>query len=295
MWDDRVDAWNPSIERVRDFRREVHQKRKSSICQAIEKARKHRRIRIAKVRSSLRNWNKGEKKRRRGEGPVLQLNCYDIIRGDPSGTGSGSAFARGGKADDWWWNEEGERYSEGGKESRSDSNCDENSNCRCKPFILRLGPWCHLTSSFRDLRLFLELAPRGFVSFLFPFLRFLISRAAFPCPSPPFLSASTPQPQPSAAQRSAGAHSVLMLSSVTWAQFSAPLTGRAEIGLRTPRTSPRIAFHHLSRRLPGTGYLLAWCSSRPLSGSLSFNRVNTAPFSYSRELNACTGMVKYCC
>lgn len=66
----------------------------------------------------------------------------------------------------------------------------------------------HLTSSFRDLRLFLELAPRGFVSFRlrFPFffLFFFNFRAAFPCLSlrpPPFLTASIPQPRAGAAQR----------------------------------------------------------------------------------------------
>lgn len=32
----------------------------------------------------------------RGEGPAVQLNCYNIIRGNPSGTGS--ALARRGDA-----------------------------------------------------------------------------------------------------------------------------------------------------------------------------------------------------
>lgn len=98
-------------------------------------------------------------------------------------------------------NEEGEKDSERGKESRSDSNCDENSNCRRKPFILRLGPQCHLTSSFRDLRLFLELAPRGFVSLLLPFLSFfhLPSRIPLSASTLPLLS-GRPR-NPSAAKR----------------------------------------------------------------------------------------------
>lgn len=43
--------------------------------------------------ASAREQNEREKKRERtdrgmrNEGPAVQLNCYDIIRGDPSGTG----------------------------------------------------------------------------------------------------------------------------------------------------------------------------------------------------------------
>lgn len=75
-----------------------------------------------------------------------------------------------------------------------------------KPFILRLGSRCHLTSSFRDLRLFLELALRGFVSFYLRFL-FFNSRAVFPSSTlpPPSPLPSSPvdpaQPQRSAAHR----------------------------------------------------------------------------------------------
>lgn len=42
---------------------------------------------------SAREQNEREKKQEktdrgmRNEGPAVQLNCYDIIRGDPSGTG----------------------------------------------------------------------------------------------------------------------------------------------------------------------------------------------------------------
>jgi len=95
VWD-HVDAWNPSIERICDFRREVRQKRKTGIHQVVEKGCKQRRIRTAKTRSTTVE-RRGEQERRRrrwGEGPIVQLNCYDIIRGDPSGIGSGNTLAR---------------------------------------------------------------------------------------------------------------------------------------------------------------------------------------------------------
>lgn len=81
-----------------------------------------------------------------------------------------------------------EKGSEGKrKESGLNANYDENRNCRRKPFIPRLGPRCHLTSSsFRDLRLFLEFAPRGFVSFRLRFLFFsTFEPHSLVSPSPP--------------------------------------------------------------------------------------------------------------
>lgn len=56
--------------------------------------RRGRMIRAEETRlASAREQNEREKKRERtdrgmrNEGPAVQLNCYDIIRGDPSGTG----------------------------------------------------------------------------------------------------------------------------------------------------------------------------------------------------------------
>lgn len=80
-----------------------------------------------------------------------------------------------------------------------------------KPFILRLGSRCHLTSSFRDLRLFLELALRGFVSFYLRFL-FFNSRAVFPSSTLPPLPPPPLPPAPSTPRNPSAAHSSPMLT-----------------------------------------------------------------------------------
>lgn len=133
-----------------------------------------------------------KRKERRGEGPAVQLNCYDIIRGDPSGTGySGSALARGG-----------ERAARGrGMGAARTQNCDESWNCRRKPFILRLRPVVPFDQFIQGFKAFPRARPSWLclVSPLFPF--FSNSRAAFPrLPIPPASLPATTR-NPNAAQR----------------------------------------------------------------------------------------------
>lgn len=139
-------------------------------------------------------------------GRAVQLNCYDIIRGDPSSFGGGGD---GGKdeVEGEGRGREGEGVKEGG---RVRVGLEIGRNCRCNHSFFTV-PWYHLTSSFRDLRLFLELAPwfcfvgrflfHLWIATLIP--RLVLFRYALPAEQ-------------------------LRYPGVTWAQFSAPMTGRAD-------------------------------------------------------------------
>lgn len=176
------------------------------------------------------------------------------------------------------------------------------------------GLRCHLTSSFRDLRLFLELAPWPLLTFhlLFhlsrgePFLRTRFLRALSPFS---LLAPSSPPPSPSSATSSVDprarctARSVLTLS--PWRHVRAIFCA-ADGSCRDQPTNAsnipaRIAFHHLAAAAAAAAAssrngipsgLMFFSSAAAGRDLVVFNRVNTpnrfylrarAPF---RELNA---------
>lgn len=140
-----------------------------------------------------------------------------------------------------------------------------------------------MTSSFRDLRLFLELALRGFVSFYLRFLFFFPTLEPYSRPIYPSSPPSTAQPRCSAAQR--------RCSRCTYAiqrHVSAIFCAADESCRDRPMNASNIPAHRVS---PSRGVFPERDTFWPgalltSSGSLSFNRVNTVPFSYSREPSA---------
>lgn len=182
----------------------------------------------------------------------------------------------------------------GGERARSDSSCDR---LKLPPQTIHSSarPWYHLTSSFRDLRLFLELAP-------------------WLCFVSPSFSHLSPDPFPSVSTRLASPHLSSFLSHLVRPRNpdGAALCSRCTYAIRrhvsvifcaadgSCRDRPTDASEHprasrftisAASLLPGTGYLLACCSSPRQVGILSFNRVNIVQLLRApREPNARAGV-----
>lgn len=162
--------------------------------------------------------NGRERERKREKGEDVQLNCYDIIRVDLMF--DGDVGRRGGEV------KEGEPVKVEQLGDRVEPGFGNHS-------FFGLGRGYHLTSSFRDLRLFSELGP----------LALFRSPVSFPFSTATLVSSS----------RSLFRHGVQLRypTHVTWAQFSAPMTGRADRAMKRFELT-RIKLYNLAARLLGT-------------------------------------------